>query len=189
MTSMKRFGLAALLVVGVALCTNTPAQAQYTIDLTPTAAVSDPDYGASGQATWTSDGGGFVFTWLRDDRYYSPIQVRTSTGQVTVTYEGLTPGATYQIKATSWQTALASNNKERNASYSYSQFTASTNGIGQATVPASFSEKWVWIVYDPRYPEYGGYYSQIEEGYIYFSVARKANGKYTPVLSGHFSGL
>lgn len=190
MTSMIRLGPAALLAIGVALFTSSPTLAQYTIELTPTAGASDADYGASGQATWTVVDG-FAFTWDRDDdpRYFSSAEVRVSTGQLTVTYGGLTPGATYRIKATSWQTPLASDNKELNASYSYSEFTASSNGSGQVTVPASFSEMWVWILYDGRYPEYGGYFSQIQDGNIDFSVARKVRNKYTSVLQGYFSGL
>jgi hypothetical protein len=90
MRAMKRFGLTALFAIGVALFGGTPALAQ-SWTLTETTAVSDPDHGASGQATltnvtlvrWYPDplGGKFVYS--------------DYTGYLTVTCQGLTPGAYY----------------------------------------------------------------------------------------------
>jgi hypothetical protein len=93
MNPMKRFGLAALLAVGVTLLASTPARAAGgekwgTIQLTN---VGDEPQ-ASGEASlthvnrwWTE-----VIEWLRID-YYS--------GKLSVKCQNLTPGATYSTPA------------------------------------------------------------------------------------------
>ncbi len=86
MTSMTRFGLAVLFVVGVALCTSSPAWAQSPLELTNTTDANDPDYGASGTATLTHQ------KLLYSDEYGAVM-----SAQLVVQCELLTPGATYLI--------------------------------------------------------------------------------------------
>jgi hypothetical protein len=106
MTSMKRFGLAILCAIGVALFTSSPAAAEDygPITLVSTGDTRDQDFGATGQASLANVHPdyppGYVLSEYWDGRWISQRLLVLVPGDLTVTYQGLTPGATYQIKAT-----------------------------------------------------------------------------------------
>ena len=91
MTTMKRFGLAALFAVGVSLLSGTPAMAQdwRTIDLALMVPGTDQDWQAVSQATINQKKslGWYYGEWSQRGQYRA---------NVTVTCRGLTPGATYR---------------------------------------------------------------------------------------------
>ena len=178
MTSMNRFGLAALFVIGVALFTSSPAWAQDPITLSSTSDVRDQDYGASGQATLTDIAYSHDY-WL-PNIFDSNYVLKVFTGQLTVTYWGLTPGATYQITASTWYSDLVSKKQDP---YSHSQFTASADGAGEVSVPVSFAQGWR-VVFD----NWGGeHWEQTSGGRLTFWVERKDRRKYTYVLGGYWN--
>ena len=195
MTSMKQFGLAALFVIGVALFTSSPAVAEDygPITLSSTTNVRDQDYGATGQATLTNvypgdEGWGYLLS-----SWYYPADHETHYTYVhpvpcylTVTYQGLTPGATYQIKATHYLTDYMYVFSKKAQPYSYFPFTASTTGAGEVTVQVTYGELWNYVV-----PEYGiPYWEQISGGRMSLTVERKdGRNKYTTVLGGGWSNL
>jgi hypothetical protein len=79
---MKRFGLAALFAIGVALFSCSPARAQTTLMNTGV----EPS--ASGQATLTK----VKFLYALQTETMNTVMYK---GYLTVTCQGLTPGATY----------------------------------------------------------------------------------------------
>ncbi len=83
MDTIKRIGFAALFVLGTTLCASAPAQ---TYQLTPTGA--EPS--ATGQATLAK-------IKSRGTKEDFPYQWYFYSGYLTVTCQGLTPGATYGI--------------------------------------------------------------------------------------------
>ena len=90
MRSLKRVQMAVLLVMAVGFLAGTPAIAPDwgTIQLTTTADVDDPDYGAAGQATLTNVRAVWSNGWNTSFK-----------GKLTVTCKGLTPGARYSTPA------------------------------------------------------------------------------------------
>jgi len=96
MKTTKHFAVAALLVLGATLGASTPVRADGTGDLTPTGA--EPN--AIGQYTLTHvkfiNGGGFN---------YDPGGYELYRGRLTVTCQGLTPGATYATSAGTFKAA------------------------------------------------------------------------------------
>jgi hypothetical protein len=104
MYTIKRFGLAALLVLATALSASTPVQAQSTITLTNVAGSKDSDSGASGQATLTDVAYSFTVTLFAGG--YSMTDYDFYAGYLTVSCSGLTPGATYRIGPTSFGWAV-----------------------------------------------------------------------------------
>jgi hypothetical protein len=198
---MKQFGLAALLAIGAALFTSRSAAAEDfgPITLGSTGDTRDQDYGATGQATLSNVtpgqpgsnyGYGFYYYW--DGRCTSTSSVAlVIPGDLTVSCQGLTPGATYQIKATAWYTDyyfLSKKGQPTANSYSYFQFPVSANGAGEVTVPVSYAEVWLHQFDDC----WGGfdYWEQLSGGRLWFTVERKdGRNKYTTVLGGSWSNL
>ncbi len=157
MRSMKLFQLAVLFVVGVALFTGTPAPAQVpadwgTIELTPTGA--EPS--ARGQATLT--GVRLVDYWVSPGGFYS---VESYQGELTVTCQGLTPGATYSTPA--------------------GKFKADRQGDGTLIGSAGF-QCWYELYWD----EWGSYFVFSEWSGLQVEVARKYRKSKVLVLSGGF---
>jgi hypothetical protein len=122
MTSMKRFGLAALFAIGAALLGGTPALAAGTDTMALTCVVGpdDPDYAASGVAKLSK-----IETWLVP---WWGGYIWAERGQLSVACKGLTPGATY------WVTVIWSYTDLDGPIYPWPQdvgvFTASGNGAG-----------------------------------------------------------
>jgi hypothetical protein len=173
----KQFALVALLVLGATLFANTSARAAEdwgSINLWTGTDANDPDYGASGTATLTnvtSQGFGLVgYT-------YGEIFV----GELSVTYHGLTPGATYRIGPVSpdSRTNLGPGNKfNKYDEPKYVEFRASANGTGVVSTAVGFVIAWD---FDPL----TGWYLAGWDGYV-FSVVRKQGSHSTGVLAGFF---
>jgi hypothetical protein len=103
MKTTKQFALVVLMVVGATLCATTPAGAQ--IDLTPTGA----EPGATGQASLTHlryDSAGILDP-------ANGIGYQAYTCNLNVACQGLTPGATYQTSAGTFQASRDGTGKAR----------------------------------------------------------------------------
>jgi len=151
MSSIRQFGLAALFVIAVPLLGSAPVLATDwgTIDLAST----DAEPGALGQATFTDvqwtgrgrvEGLGRYFCW---DAY---------TGEMTVTCQGLTPGARYTTPA--------------------GKFRARRDGTGSVSGTATL---YVWY----RYDSVKGYYVPWIPGKVDVSRLDDRNSS-TLVLTG-----
>lgn len=93
MSTLKRFSLLTLLVLGATLFANTPARAQFSenpIDLVGVVGVDDPDYGASGQLRILGIKPGY--TVGPSNGFVTPIYFEC---HVNLQCSGLTQGATY----------------------------------------------------------------------------------------------
>ena len=166
MTSLKRFGLAALFVIGAGLFTSSLARAQ--TPLTNTGV--DPD--ATGQATLTEvTSSDFWSDW------YSNYAFEIYSGNLTLSCEGLTPGATYRVGPTQ-----VSRSKKGQTIVSYLYVTASDSGTLELATPVKYIRcLWQWV---PD-PHLDGYWEEVEYYCYKFSVDCKEKGKtYTAVLTG-----
>jgi len=166
MFSMKRFGLAALFVIGAGLFTSSLARAQTPL----TNSGVDPD--ATGQATLTDvTSSGFWSFWYSNEGY------EIYSGNLTLSCEGLTPGATYRVGPT--QVSLS---KKDQIIYSYLYVTASDSGTLELATPVRYIGcLWQWV---PD-PHLDGYWEVVEYYGYKFSVDCKGKRKpYTAVLTG-----
>lgn len=183
MKTTKHFALAALLILGAALSASTPVRAQSTITLTNVADPTDPDSGASGQAT------------LSDVAYASSDTLGSSendmwvgdfyTGYLTVSCSGLTPGARYRIGPIGFQSVFDKKTLTTTDFPTYALVRASGNGTVELAVPVIFiggvTQYW-WN------RDWGGYWQFVgfwDTGYS-LSVDRKEGSKYVTVLQGAF---
>jgi hypothetical protein len=187
MIRMKQLGL----VVIVATALASPARAETwggTITLTNVVSANDRDYGASGTAT-LSDA-------FAEGAWGSPAVDVDGYGylivgsHLTMTCEGLTPGATYAVGPTSVVLYPSPFRDKKNGSLpGYSSVTASADGTLELDIDVTFIGGWYYW-WDPAagtalegwgWWEFGGY---SDYG---IAVARKQGSKYTQVLAGSWS--
>ena len=184
MTLMRQFGLAALFVIGVALFTSTPALAVDfgTIELTNRGL----EPGASGQATLTNVTFlGFGSLLSSSPAYPSTYFEEVYKGELTVTLEGLSPGATYRIGPTAryliwWLLPPDS---------CYYHFTASNNGTAEVAVPANFRNVWRYYLthLSDSWEGDRGHYKMWQGAYGFYVERKAGKNTYTKVLYGRFS--